>query len=104
MDDNWYFLEEPGDGVAAILAYDVHWESAGNVLLIQVRIGTGAVVRHLFPRGTLEQVTSVSCPGGVGHQVCLNPSFLVDSVLFEFASGLEALRFHWSVATQMKGP
>lgn len=103
MDDNWYFLEEPGEGVAAILSYDVHWEGAGNVLLIQMRVGTGAIVRHLFPRGTLEQVTSVSCPGGA-HQVCLNPSFLKDSVLFEFASALEALRFHWVVVTQMKGP
>jgi hypothetical protein len=103
MDDNWYFLEESGEEPSAILAYDVHWESCGNVLLIQMRFGTGAIVRHLFPRGTLEQVTSISCPGG-NHQVCLNPSFLTDSVLFEFASGLEALRFHWTVVTQMKGP
>ena len=100
MNDMWYSLEESDE---AILAYNIQWESTGQVLLIQIQVGTGATVRHLFPRGTLEQVTTVTCPDG-RHQVCLNSSFLVDSVLFEFVSALEALRFHWAVVTQMKGP
>lgn len=100
--DDWYYLEErvaagPGD----ICGYWVSVEA--GCLLIQIRIGTGAIVRHLFPRGSIETLTTITMPDGTGHQVCLNPTFLVDSVIFQFGSALEALRFHWAVATKIDG-
>lgn len=98
--NNWYELEEAGTGLADVRAYSVsRQEDAGGCLLVQLRFGTGAIVRHLFPQGTVEQLTSLTVPGGQTHQVCVNPSFLVDSVVVEFTSALEALRFHWALVS-----
>jgi hypothetical protein len=100
--NTWYELEEAGTGIGDVRAYSVsRQEDAGGCLLIQLRVGTGAIVRHLFPRGTVEQLTSLTCPDERTHQVCVNSSFLVDSVMVEFVSALEALRFHWICAFQL---
>ena len=97
--DGWYYLEEMGTGLGSIRAYWVDVE--GGCLLIQILVGTGATVRHLFPMESIDQITSMTTPDGSGHLVCVNPSFLVDSVLFEFATALEALRFHWALITKL---
>lgn len=102
VNNDWYYLEEavaagPGD----IRGYWVSVEA--GCLLIQIQIGTGAIVRHLFPQGSIESLTTITTPNGEGHQVCLNPTFLVDSVLFHFGSALEALRFHFICVTKLDG-
>jgi len=100
--NNWYELEEAGTGPADVRAYWVsRQEDAGGCLLVQLRVGTGAIVRHLFPPGSVEQLTSLTVPSGQLHQVCVNPSFLVDSIVVEFVSALEALRFHWAVVSHL---
>ncbi len=83
------------------MAYQVTAERAEGCLLIQLRSTTGATVRHVFPRGGVESVTSITCPDGLRHQVCVNPTFLVDSIVFEMPSALEALRFHWIIVTKL---
>lgn len=97
--DDWYYLETVGTELGDIRGYWVSVE--GGCLLIQILAGTGAIVRHLFPLSSIEQITSMTIPDGCGHRVCVNPSFLVDSVLFEFTTALEALRFHWVLITKL---
>lgn len=100
--NTWYELEEAGAGLADVRAYSVtRQEDAGGCVLVQLRVGTGAIVRHIFPLGTVEQLTSLTVPDGRTHQVCVNTSFLVDSVVVEFVSALEALRFHWAIGRHL---
>lgn len=94
-DNQWTWIAE------GAMAYQVTAEIAEGCLLIQLRSATGATVRHVFPRGGVESVTSLTRPDGLGHQVCVNPTFLVDSVVFEMPSALEALRFHWIIVTKL---
>jgi hypothetical protein len=95
----WYDVQTTS---SMMTRYWVSWEADPGAVVIQILSPRGAVVRHLFPRGTVESVTSSTPPGDGGkHLVCINPTFLVDSVVFEFGSAEDALMFHWRVAQAM---
>ena len=99
MTDSWVEVHVKGDMISR---YWVSWEDelGARGLIIQLQSDTGAVVRHLFPQGTVEAVTSSTSPQGV-HRVCINPTFLIDSVVFEFGSAEDALLFHWAVVSAL---
>ena len=95
MNNDWNNVTTVAAGAGAIDRYWVSWAEDPGALVIQVRIVTGAVVRHLFPRGSIEAVTSMTMRET--HRVCINPTFMVDSVIFDFGSAEDALMFHWRV-------
>ncbi len=79
----------------------VSWEADPGALVIQILTGTGAIVRHLFPQGTVESVTNTTMRDV--HRVCVNPTFAADSVVFEFATAEEAMMFHWRIVLAAAG-
>lgn len=99
MNKDWNDVSVVAAGAGAIDRYWVSWAEDPGALVIQIRIGTGAVVRHLFPRGSIETVTSVTMRET--HRVCINPTFTVDSVVFEFGSAEDALMFHWRIVSAL---
>lgn len=96
MTDSWI------DVKGMISRYWVSWEDGADAraLIVQIQSDTGAVVRHLFPQGTVEAVTSSTSPQGI-HRVCINPTFMLDSVVFELGSAEDALLFHWAIVAAL---
>lgn len=95
MTDAWMNVNGAMPTPTGIQRHWVSWEADPGALVIQILTGTGAIVRHLFPRGTVESVTNTTMRDV--HRVCVNPTFLVDSVVFEFASAEDAMMFHWRI-------
>ena len=99
MNDDWNDVTTVASGAGAITRYWVSWAEDPGALVIQIRAGTGVVVRHLFPRGSIEDVTSMTMRDA--HRVCINPTFTTDSVIFEFGSAEDALMFHWRIVAAL---
>jgi hypothetical protein len=95
--DGWTTVHVAAEEGGAVLRYSVTWSVEPEALLIQIAIRSGAIVRHMFPRRTVESVSSLTMRGK--HKVCINPSFALDSVVFEFGSAEDALLFHWAVVS-----
>lgn len=95
--DNWTDVNTVADGGGAIVRYSVYWEENPGALVIQIEAQTGAIIRHLFPLGTVESVSSMTMRDS--HRVCINPTFTLDTVIFGFGSAKDALLFHWAIVS-----
>lgn len=95
--DGWTTVGTAAEGGGAVLRYWVSWSEEPAALVVQIAIRSGAIVRHMFPLGTIESVSSLTMRGV--HKVCINPSFALDSVIFELGSAHDALLFHWAIVS-----
>ncbi len=98
-DDSWCSVKTVAEGTGAVTRYWVSWSTDPEALVVQIQVRTGAIARHLFPSGTVEAVTSSTLRDT--HRVCINPTFLLDSVVVEFGSAEDALLFHWAVVSAL---
>lgn len=97
--DGWTTVKTAAEGAGAVLRYWVSWSTEPEALVVQIAIRSGAIARHMFPRGTVESVSSLTMRET--HKVCINPTFALDSVIFMFGSAEDALLFHWAIVSAL---
>jgi hypothetical protein len=97
--DGWTTVTAAAEGAGAVLRYWVSWSTEPEALVVQIAIRSGAIARHMFPRGTVESVSSLTMRET--HKVCINPTFALDSVIFLFGSAEDALLFHWAIVSAL---
>jgi len=95
--NDWTNVNTVAEGAGAVERYWVSWSPDPGALILQIQVRTGATVRHLFPLGTVESVSSMTMRDA--HRVCINPTFALDTVIFEFGSAEDALLFHWAIVS-----